>query len=144
MAGGQKLFLACAAILIASARGEAIFVDATAGNHPIDPRIYGVAFAPDSATLTDLNTPLHRSGGNTTTRYNWQQNASNHAADWYFESIDDGSSTAGASGDSFVSTSKAGGAQPMLTIPMLGWVAKLGSGRSKLASFSIAKYGAQQ
>ena len=31
----------------------------------------------------------------------------------------------------------------MLTIPMIGWVAKLGSNRSKLASFSIAKYGAQ-
>jgi hypothetical protein len=31
----------------------------------------------------------------------------------------------------------------MLTIPMIGWVAKLGSNRSKLASFSQAKYGAQ-
>ena len=31
----------------------------------------------------------------------------------------------------------------MLTIPMIGWVAKLGPNRSKLASFSIAKYGAQ-
>ncbi len=31
----------------------------------------------------------------------------------------------------------------MLTIPMIDWVAKLGANRSKLASFSIAKYGAQ-
>ena len=31
----------------------------------------------------------------------------------------------------------------MLTIPTIGWVAKLGANRSKLASFSIAKYGAQ-
>ena len=31
----------------------------------------------------------------------------------------------------------------MLTIPMIDWVAKLGVNRSKLASFSIAKYGAQ-
>src|SRR5262249_32946451 len=33
--------------------------------------------------------------------------------------------------------------QAMLTIPTIEWIAKLGSGRSKLASFSIAKYGAQ-
>ena len=31
----------------------------------------------------------------------------------------------------------------MLTIPMLPYVAKLGPGRAKLASFSIAKYGPQ-
>jgi len=31
----------------------------------------------------------------------------------------------------------------MLTIPAVGWVAKLGANRGKLASFSIAKYGAQ-
>ena len=31
----------------------------------------------------------------------------------------------------------------MLTIPMIDWIAKLGANRSKLASFSIAKYGAQ-
>jgi hypothetical protein len=35
------------------------------------------------------------------------------------------------------------GAQTMLTIPMIDWVAKVGPNRSKLASFSIAKYGAQ-
>ena len=35
------------------------------------------------------------------------------------------------------------GAQAMLTIPMIGWVAKLGANRAKLASFSQAKYGAQ-
>jgi hypothetical protein len=31
----------------------------------------------------------------------------------------------------------------MLTIPTVGWVARVGAGRSKLASFSIAKYGSQ-
>jgi len=43
-------------------------------------RDYGVAFA-SAADLTDLNAPLNRSGGNGTTRYNWQINASNHAMD---------------------------------------------------------------
>jgi len=32
----------------------------------------------------------------------------------------------------------------MVTIPLIGWVAKLGPSRGKLASFSIAKYGPQK
>ena len=50
---------------------------------------------------------------------------------------------AGEAGDTFISQSQAAGAQAMLTIPLLGWVAKLGPNREKLASFSIAKYGPQ-
>jgi hypothetical protein len=93
--------------------------------------------------VADLNTPLHRSGGNSETRYNWQTNAHNHAADWYFESLADSSATPAASADSFVSISKNGGAEPALTIPMIGWMPKLGPSRGKLASYSIAKYGPQ-
>ena len=42
-----------------------------------------------------------------------------------------------------MANSKAAGAAPVLTIPMIGWVPKLASSRGKLASYSIAKYGAQ-
>src|SRR5205085_9213905 len=119
-----------------------ISVDAALGRRPISPLVYGLAFA-SAAQLTHLNCPLNRSGGNAATRYNWQLNASNRGADWYFESISDGSAVAGELGDSFVNDSKAGGAEPMLTVPTIGWAAKLGTGRAKLASFSIAKYGAQ-
>ena len=31
----------------------------------------------------------------------------------------------------------------MLTVPIIDWIAKVGPNREKLASFSIAKYGAQ-
>jgi hypothetical protein len=120
-----------------------ITVDAQLNRHAISPQIYGVAFAPDASTVADLNTPLHRSGGNSETRYNWQTNAHNHAADWFFESIADSPATPAAAADSFVSTSKNGGAEPALTIPMIGWMPKLGSSRGKLASYSIAKYGPQ-
>jgi hypothetical protein len=119
-----------------------IQVDAAANRHTISPLIYGTAFA-TSAQLLDLNAPLNRSGGNTTTSHNWQQNASNHANDWYFESISDGPNTPGESGDTFIQASKNGGAQPALTIPIIDWVAKVGPNREKLASFSIAKYGTQ-
>jgi hypothetical protein len=119
-----------------------ITIDAKASRHPISPLIYGLAYA-DDASLADLNVPLHRSGGNNTTRYNWQLNADNRANDWYFESIPDPSAVAGERGDTFMARSKAAGARTMLTIPMIDWVAKVGPNRSKLAGFSAAKYGAQ-
>ncbi|HWT03831.1 MAG TPA: glycoside hydrolase family 44 protein [Pyrinomonadaceae bacterium] len=119
-----------------------INVDAGADRRPISPLIYGVAYA-DFAQLSDLNCPLNRSGGNAATRYNWQLNASNRANDWYYESISDGNAVAGEAADTFISDSKAAGAAPMLTVPMIGWVAKLGPNRAKLASFSISKYGPQ-
>nr|3II1_A Chain A, Cellulase [uncultured bacterium] len=119
-----------------------ISVNANAGRHPINPAVYGLAYA-TTATLADLNVPLHRYGGNNTSRYNWQLNADNRGADWYFESIGEASSVAGERGDTFIANSQAAGAQAMITIPTIGWVARLGANRSKLASFSIAKYGAQ-
>jgi Glycoside hydrolase family 44/IPT/TIG domain/S-layer homology domain len=117
-------------------------VDAAADRHPIAPSIYGVAYG-DAASLSDLRCPRNRLGGNNTSRYNWQGNADNRGSDWYFESIPYSSSAAGEVGDTFVSQSRAGGAEPMVTVPMIGWVAKAGPARSKLASFSIAKYGSQ-
>ena len=119
-----------------------INIDANASRRPINPNIYGVAHA-TTAQLNDLNSPLNRNGGNNTTRYNWQLNADNRANDWYFESIPEPSAVAGERGDTFVANSKAANAQAMLTIPMIDWIAKLGANRGKLASFSIAKYGAQ-
>ena len=119
-----------------------VTVDARAGRHPIDPRIYGVAFATE-AELLDLRAPLHRWGGNHTSRYNWQLNADNRAFDWYFESLPYSDPTPGGEADSFVATSLSGGAQPMLTVPVLGYVAGLGTGRTRRASFSAARYGAQ-
>ena len=119
-----------------------VIVDAAAGRHPISPGIYGVAFA-SSNKLNDLNVPLNRSGGNAETRYNWRLNAHNRGGDWYFESVDDGNATPGASADDFVANSRNGGAKAMITIPMIGWMPKLGSNRSRLASYSIAKYGPQ-
>ncbi len=128
----------------AQAQGAAVTVtiDAKANRHPISPLIYGVAYA-DDAALKDLNIPLHRYGGNNATRYNWQQNADNRANDWFFQSIADSSATPGERGDTFTARSKAAGAQTMLTIPMIDWVAKVGPNRSRLTSFSISKYGAQ-
>src|SRR5260370_18145336 len=97
-----------------------------------------------AADLADLNCPLNRSGGNAETRYNWQANASNRAADYFFESIGETSSVPGEHADTFISDTKAAGAQAMITVPIIGWVAKLAPSRGKLASFSVAKFGPHQ
>jgi Glycoside hydrolase family 44 len=120
----------------------AITVDAQRNRHPISPLIYGVAFA-SSNQLADGNFTMNRSGGNEETTYNWQINAHGKGADWYFESYPDSSSTPFASADSFVADSKNGGAKAMITVSMIGWMPKLGSGRSILWSYSTNKYGAQ-
>ena len=140
------LALAIGAVLPASALAQnaavTINVDANANRKPISPYIYGVAFA-STAQLADLNAPLNRSGGNATSSYNWQLNATNRGGDWYFESIPEASATPGEMGDSFIALSRAAGAEAMITVPMLDWVAKLGANRGKLAAFSQAKYGQQ-
>jgi hypothetical protein len=136
-------FLALGAAGPALCQTAVINVDANADQRPIDPAVYGLAYA-TQAQLLELRLPTNRRGGNNTSRYNWQQNADNRGADWYFQSIAYDSATAGDDVDDFIAETKAGAAEPMVTIPMVGWVAKLGPNRSKLASFSAAKYGAQQ
>ena len=117
-------------------------IDANANRRAIDARIYGVAYA-SAAQLADLNATLNRAGGNNSSRYNWQLNADNKDFDYFFQSIGDASAVAGDRTDTIFRDSKSAGAEAMLTIPMVGWVAKLGPNREKLTSFSIAKYGAQ-
>lgn len=117
-------------------------VNVAATRRRIDPRIYGVAYA-TSNQLRLLNAPLNRQGGNPTSRYNWQANADNRAADYYFASIAY-ADLPGEHGDTFVQEARDGGAEPSLTVPMLDWVARLGAGRARTWSYSIAKYGPQQ
>ena len=132
-------------VLIAVAAGavETITINASLDRHAINPLIYGVAFA-STVQLTALNAPSNRWGGNTTSRYNWKQNADNKGSDWYFESLDSGEGSGqSAAANVFIDATRAAGAQPMLTVPTIGWAAKLGNARGRLSSFSIAKYGPQ-
>lgn len=128
--------------LRAQSTNVVIDVDAAADRRAISPLIYGMNFA-STAELRAMSSPLNRQGGNAETRYNWQDNVSNQAQDWYFQSICKESAIPGENADSFVAETKAAGAEPMLTVPIIGWVAKAGAGRGKLASYSIKKYGAQ-
>lgn len=130
-------------------RPVTVTVDAAASRHPISPLIYGVAFA-NAREAAALNASSNRQGGNNFTRYNWRANTVNIDSDWYFESIpgfflnQPTSLVPGQRADSFIAASKAAGAQPIITIPMIGWVAKVVSPDKTLSSFSVAKYGPQQ
>ena len=128
--------------MLAQNPAATVSVDANANRRAINPGIYSVAYG-TTAQLSDLNVTLNRYGGNNTSRYNWQLNGDNRGQDWYFESLADASSVAGERGDTFIANSHAGGAQPLITVPMIGWIANIPASRGKLASFSQAKYGAQ-
>jgi len=121
-----------------------VSVDANVNRHPINPHIYGLSFA-STSDLAATNFTMNRYGGNSSTRYNWLLNSDNRGSDWYFESYADTSATAGGRGDDFISATRAAnvGAEALITIPMINYVGKLGTNRSSLQSFSIAKYGAQ-
>ena len=136
------VFLLSATVARAQNAAVNITVDPSSNRHPIDPRIYGLNYA-TPAQLQDLRVPLHRLGGNNTSRYNWNINADNRGSDWYFESVPYGSATAGAEVDAFIASTHAGGAEPMVTIPLIDWVAKLGANRSVLGSFPRSAFPSQ-
>src|SRR5437588_4480170 len=119
----RKLFLVFLVSTLAWAQNPTatVTVDVNANRRPIDPRVYGIAYG-TTAQLSDLNVPANRYGGNNTSRYNWQLNGDNRGQDWYFESIAEPSSVAGERGDTFIANTKAGGAQALITVPMIGWV----------------------
>src|SRR5262245_41945664 len=116
--------------------------DAAANVHAIDPNSYGTAFA-STAQLNDLRLPLNRNGGNASDTYSFAQDATNHGSDWFFESIASGSGN-GQGIDSWITSTRTGGAQPSITLNLFDWAAKLGPNRSILGSFPVSRYGPQQ
>lgn len=118
-------------------------MDAAQDQHPINPLVYGVSFG-DPATLNALNSPVNRHGGNRTSRYNYLQNVDGIGMDWFFESYP-GTDQPAAAIDGFITDSQNGSAEPMVTIPMIDWLARTDEpDRPVLCGFSVAKYGPQQ
>lgn len=104
---------------------DSVVVDCTTSGSgmAISPLIYGVAGA-DPATLKALGATLDRWGGNPADRYNWVLgHAWNAGRDWEFRNLNY-TGGSGNSADNFVSQSLGAGAQPLLTVPAVGWVAK--------------------
>ncbi|MEW5872338.1 MAG: glycoside hydrolase family 44 protein [Chloroflexota bacterium] len=127
----------------------ALSVDAALDRQPISPYIYGINLVSldgsgDAAFYAELDLPVRRWGGNSTSRYNYQNDISNHAMDWYFENIKE-SSAANLPDDSganrFIELNRSLGAHTYLVVPMTGYVS---NNNAVACGFSIAKYGPQQ
>lgn len=112
-----------------------VSVDVAANRRTISPLIYGVHFTL-TADLLDLNATINRLGGNSVGRYNYLQNIDNRGGDYFFESIPY-ADVVGGLGDDFITATKAGGAEPYLSMPMVGSVAKTNGNRDTLYSFSV-------
>lgn len=117
-------------------------------NYYISPQIYGVNeygydknFTAIRNAMLDAGIKLVRRGGNGDSRYNWLYDVRNKASDWYFENhrLDgEGNYT---SVDMLYRTTKQGGGDVLLTIPVMGWLPKA---RDSTCSFSVKKYGPQK
>jgi hypothetical protein len=129
----------------AATSGPALAVNANAGRRAISPLIYGMNF-PNEALAAELRLPIQRWGGNSTTRYNWQNDTGNRARDWYFENLPENNPNPaqlpnGSASDRFVEQARRTNTQVLLTVPLIGWTPK---SRARACGFSISKYGAQQ
>ncbi len=118
-------------------------VDTYTEGHDISEYIYGVNLA--TYEMGDqLNLPLNRYGGNSTSRYNWKTSSTMLGGDWFFMSNPRGADSPnlphGSATDVFVEQNISTGTDSLLTIPMMGYVSKT---REVLCGFSVEKYGEQ-
>ena len=129
--------------------GPGLTINVGADRHAINDDIYGINLLPDEGLATELRLPVRRWGGNSTSRYNWQNDTFNTGNDWYFENIPqdnldpallpDGSTT-----DRFVEQNRRTATRTLMTVPMIGWVAKRRtSGHPYDCGFRISRYGTQ-
>ncbi|WP_020617965.1 glycoside hydrolase family 44 protein [Paenibacillus daejeonensis] len=123
-----------------------IQVDRDAERLPISSQIYGINFDEQHPTTSKLAFPLERWGGNQTTRYNWELDTANRAADWFFINYpygndDPGQLPYGSTSDRFIDRVLGRGNDVLMTIPTIGWTPKE---RAVSSGFSIRKYGAQE
>ena len=120
-----------------------VSIDVLSNRHPISSYVYGGAYPKDAPTISDSGLTVVRWGGNSTSRYNWKLFTYNAANDWYFEDfayseIGDGDSA------KFIQDVKNAGSHPLMTMPMLPWVANTAeNGTNGHWSFSVAKFGSQ-
>jgi len=121
-----------------------VSVDPALDRRAVSPHIFGVNFG-SAAQAQRLRWPARRWGGNSVTRYNWQNDTSNKGMDWFFMNVpednpDPSTLPSGSAADRFLDETRAAGGEPILTVPLIGWTPKA---RQKDWGFSIAKYGAQ-
>jgi hypothetical protein len=117
------------------ARTASFTIDCTAQLKPISPLIYGIGGSDSPGTT---GTTALRLGGNPTSRYNWELDTYNVGSDWFFKNA--GGSSPGTGYERFLTENMDRGIASVLTIPMLGWVAK----DSTSYAFPVSGFGRQK
>lgn len=100
--------------------GPALSVDVAAARHAISPDIYGLNGG-DPAFNAEIGQSVARWGGNTTSRYNFKNRTHNTGSDWFFENIVNDQER---SVEGMVKSNLDRGIKPVVTVPLIGWVAK--------------------
>jgi hypothetical protein len=122
----------------------AFSVDCKAGSHEISPLIYGIAFSARSEYREvhqfKLGATARRWGGNPTSRYNWELgNAWNTASDYFFQNVDY-TQQKDFTWNTFLEANADRHLASVMTVPLLGWVAK----DTSSSSFPTSEFGKQQ
>lgn len=106
-------------------------VECKSPGQAVSPTIFGVAWADGDK---DLGATAHRWGGNTTSRYNEKLGAWNTTDTWFFENIKIDSH------DTFLGKVAEKGGRAVITVPIMGWIAK----DTQSASFPVSVFGPQE
>lgn len=92
--------------------------------HEVSPYVYGLNLDRRDRThrsVWQLNPGSYRFGGNTSSRYNWKINSWNTGKDWFFANF---SSRTPKKVDYFMRQNVDKAVSSLVTLPLLGWVAK--------------------
>jgi hypothetical protein len=125
-------------------RTGTVTIDCTVKGQPISPLVYGLGStgARDSerARPWETGATARRWGGNASSRFNWENgHAWNSGNDHFFENVNL-TGTGGDAFEEFLAENRAHGAETVLTVPILGWVAK----DTTSYSFPVSSFGRQQ
>lgn len=138
-----------------AASGPTLSVDLRAARHPISQDVYGITFWwTDNGSTKDRNErneqidfakaiglPVNRSGGDATTRYNWQLDSTNAGSDWFYIGGGNTNPTPGAGNDVIIDTNKTIGAKTVMTVPIIDFINK---SKEWVCSFPKSIYSEQQ
>ncbi len=132
------------AVMNTAGTPAAFSVDCKADSHEISPLVYGIAFSAlreyQDLHQFKVGATARRWGGNPTSRYNWELgNAWNTASDYFFENVDY-TQQKNFSWDTFLQANSDRHLASVMTVPMLGWVAK----DTSSSSFPNSEFGKQQ
>jgi len=139
--------------LPAPVAGPALSVDVNTPNtpgenpHTISPYVYGMnAYVLDTASEKIANPGILRWGGDDTSRYNYQNNMTNSASDYYFENFLGGggqfpNATGSTNFTQYVQSTDALGVAVLGTVPVNGWVS---NSTEYVCSFTQTQFPSQQ